>query len=88
MVVSTLEIFYVALHSKNFGVGIEPTRTSIAGGAPFAFPLLDLVVHICISLSEDNGEITFNVTSMEYNTAFYMKKILLFCRIQKKIFVS
>jgi hypothetical protein len=25
--------------TKNFGVGIEPTRTSLAGGAPFAFPI-------------------------------------------------
>ncbi|APH06256.1 hypothetical protein A9C19_16820 [Bacillus weihaiensis] len=34
------KFFYETLIQKNFGVGIEPTRTSKAGGAPFAFPLL------------------------------------------------
>lgn len=27
---------------QKFGVGIEPTRTSIADGAPFAFPCLEM----------------------------------------------
>lgn len=36
---STLEIFHKNI--KNFGVGIEPTKTSQeTGGAPFAFPPL------------------------------------------------
>ncbi|MGX9932968.1 hypothetical protein ACW0KB_17250, partial [Virgibacillus salarius] len=30
--------FLVSFQQK-FGVGIEPTRTGIAGGAPFAFPI-------------------------------------------------
>ena len=59
MVVLTLEIFYVDLPSKNFGVGIEPTSTSKAGGAPFAFPLLDLIVFSYKSIA-----------SMKYHTAF------------------
>jgi hypothetical protein len=31
------ELLYMQL--KNFGVGIEPTKTKKLGGAPFAFPI-------------------------------------------------
>jgi len=53
---TTLEIFLSC--EKNFGVGIEPTRTSLTGGAPFAFPMhniqydvVDLIANIIIGLS-------------------------------------
>ncbi|KKI89000.1 hypothetical protein WQ54_27580 [Bacillus sp. SA1-12] len=65
--------FFYNKTTKNFGVGIEPTRTSKAGGAPFAFPLLDLILIML---------------SMKYNTLIFEKKILLFCRISKKSYLS
>jgi hypothetical protein len=64
------KFFIIAQRKKNFGVGIEPTRTSKAGGAPFAFPLLDLIVKL--------------TCSMEYNTSIFIKKILLFLSNNKK----
>jgi hypothetical protein len=30
---------FLYMQLKNFGVGIEPTKTKKLGGAPFAFPI-------------------------------------------------